>query len=55
MVLRTLRCSQVRASSEEVLHGVLVSIRGTWWLLGPLTLELKVGRYVLGSEWVLCA
>ena len=41
MVLRTSNSSQAKASSEETRHGVLVSNRGTWWLLGPPMLVLK--------------
>jgi hypothetical protein len=41
MVMRTLRGSQIRASSEEVLHRVLASIRETWWLSGPPMLVWK--------------
>ena len=41
MVLRIFKDSRTKASSGEILHGAPVSIRGIWWLLGPLTLVLK--------------
>jgi hypothetical protein len=41
MVLRISRNSQAKASSEEMLHGALVSIRGIWWLLEPPMLVWK--------------
>ena len=41
IVLRTSNSSRAKASSEETRHGVLVSNRGTWWLLGPPVLVLK--------------
>ena len=47
MVLRISKSSQAKASSEETQHGVLVSNRGTWWLLGPTMLVSKHGGEVV--------
>ena len=41
MVLRISESSRAKASSEETRHGVLISNRGTWWLLGPPVLVSK--------------